>query len=198
MNTEAISAQAMSQMRDNRDKKRELAVAAITAKNNLLAEVSRLESHLTDLETKAKAALERDNEEQARRFFDEKGSYEPALNQMKTNLLTATALTERIKAVIREEEEKSGKKRRVPVNEETLRKIMAAFAQYDLCPKEDTKVVASGQNLLMEMQALRVQLDELEREWRKYEVQQDKQSTSRSIGGLARFFIFIARLLGKR
>jgi phage shock protein A len=207
MNYEAILGRPMP---ENEAKKRELVVAALVQKNNLTAEVSKLEHYIMDLATKASTALKSGDEQRARMFFDEKYHYEPALEQTRKNLLTATELTERMKAVIREEEEKSRKKGGVNVNyspqkkEDIQRKINEALAQFALGTKEDTKRVASAQlgsaqDLLAEMQDLRVHLEKLEGEWLEYEIRQHtRKGFFQPSGDLARFPALIARLLGRR
>jgi hypothetical protein len=190
-------------MDENEAKKRELVVTAFVQKNNLIAEVSKLEHYIRDLETKASTALESGDKKLVSMLFDEKHHYEQALDQMRKNLLTATDLTERMKAFLREEKPREKERVRViltPLTEDEMKKKCEALAQkFALGTKEDTKKVASAQNLLTEMQDLRVHLEKLEGAWLEYEMRhRTRQEVSLSSGNVARFSALIARLLGKR
>lgn len=103
---EHIINDAVRQMRENQVKNRELAVQAITQKNNLQAEVDKLTRQVADLEKKAVTALQAGNRELAKVFLKEKAQYENTLEVMRTNLATATEAAEKVKIAIKSEEER--------------------------------------------------------------------------------------------
>jgi phage shock protein A len=103
---EIILNEAVREMKDNQIKNRELAVQAITQKNNLQAEVDKEERLVAELERKAALALQSGNREVAKQFLKEKGLHDQTLESMRTNLASATEAAEKVKIAIRQEEER--------------------------------------------------------------------------------------------
>jgi phage shock protein A len=103
---EIILNEAVREMKDNQVKNRELAVQAITQKNNLQAEVDKEERFVAELERKAALALQSGNRELAKQFLKEKGLHDQTLESMRGNLLQATEAAEKVKIAIRQEEER--------------------------------------------------------------------------------------------
>ncbi len=103
---EVILNEATRQMKDNQIKNRELAVQAITAKNNLQAEVDKLERLTAELERKAAMAVQGGNRELAMQFLKEKQINDGTLQSMRGNLAAATEASEKVKVAIRSEEER--------------------------------------------------------------------------------------------
>lgn len=98
--------ETMREMRENQIKNRELAVQAITQKNNLQAEVDKLERSVTDLENKATRSLQAGNRELAKTFLREKSIQEQTLATMRTSLIQASEAAEKVKIAIKAEEER--------------------------------------------------------------------------------------------
>ncbi|MCS6775783.1 MAG: PspA/IM30 family protein [Chloroherpetonaceae bacterium] len=103
---EIIINEAVREMRENQIKNRELAVQAITQKNNLQAEVDKQERLVADLESKAMRALQAGNRELAKQFLKEKSIVEQTLASMRQNLAAATEAAEKVKIAIKQEEER--------------------------------------------------------------------------------------------
>lgn len=103
---EIILNEAVREMKETQIKNRELAVQAITQKNNLQAEVDKEERLVAELERKATVALQGGNREMARQFLKEKALHEQTLTSMRTNLQAATEAAEKVKIAIRQEEER--------------------------------------------------------------------------------------------
>jgi phage shock protein A len=103
---EMIINEAVREMRENQIKNRELAVQAITQKNNLQAEVDKLERYVAELERRAVTALQGGNRELARQFIKEKSIQEQTLASMRQNLAAATEASEKVKLAIKSEEER--------------------------------------------------------------------------------------------
>lgn len=103
---EIIINEAVREMRENQIKNRELAVQAITQKNNLQAEVDKQERLVADLESKAMRALQAGNRELAKQFLKEKSIVEQTLASMRQNLAAATEAAEKVKVAIKQEEER--------------------------------------------------------------------------------------------
>ena len=103
---EIILTEAVREMKENQIKNRELAVQAITQKNNLQAEVDKEERLVAEYERKATLALQSGNRELAKQFLKEKSLHDGTLNSMRTNLLTATEASEKVKVAIKQEEER--------------------------------------------------------------------------------------------
>jgi len=103
---EIILGEAMRQMKDNQIKNRELAVQAITAKNNLQAEVDKLERQVAELERKATMAIQGGDRELAKQFLKEKALNDQTLGSMRANLISANEASEKVKIAIRGEEER--------------------------------------------------------------------------------------------
>ena len=103
---EIILNEAVRDMKENQIKNRELAVQAITQKNNLQAEVDKEERLVAEYERKATVALQSGNRELAKQFLKEKALHDGTLNSMRTNLVAATEASEKVKQAIRQEEER--------------------------------------------------------------------------------------------
>ena len=103
---EIILTEAVREMKENQIKNRELAVQAITQKNNLQAEVDKEERLVAELERKAALALQSGNRELAKQFLKEKGLHDQTLESMRGNLAQATEAAEKVKIAIRQEEER--------------------------------------------------------------------------------------------
>ncbi|HLJ54343.1 MAG TPA: PspA/IM30 family protein [Chthonomonadaceae bacterium] len=107
---EIILNQATREMRENQIKNRELAVQAITQKNNLQAEVDKEERTVAELERRATLALQSGNRELAKQFLKEKALHDQTLESMRTNLVSATEAAEKVKLAIKSEEERIRRK----------------------------------------------------------------------------------------
>jgi phage shock protein A len=103
---EIILNEAVREMKENQIKNRELAVQAITQKNNLQAEVDKEERIVAEMERKATLALQSGNRELAKQFLKEKALHDQTLNSMRTNLVSATEASEKVKIAIKQEEER--------------------------------------------------------------------------------------------
>lgn len=103
---EIILNQAVKDMKENQVKNRELAVQAITQKNNLQTEVEKSERLSAELERKATIALTAGNRELAKQFLKEKAITDQTLNSMRANLASALDASEKVKLAIRGEEER--------------------------------------------------------------------------------------------
>ena len=98
--------ETLREMKENQIKNRELAVQAITQKNNLQSEVDKLERSVTDLENKATRALQAGNRDLAKTFLREKSIQEQTLTTMRTSLGQATEASEKVKIAIKADEER--------------------------------------------------------------------------------------------
>jgi phage shock protein A len=107
---EIILNQATKEMKENQIKNRELAVQAITQKNNLQAEVDKSERMVAELERRATVAVQAGNRELAKQFLKEKALHDQTLQSMRTNLVSATEAAEKVKIAIRNEEERIRRK----------------------------------------------------------------------------------------
>jgi phage shock protein A len=193
LDTEEIINVAILEMKENLFKNRELAVAAITQKCALQAEVEKLERIVSDLEKKASAALKGGNEKLARMFFEEIVRSEQPLNQMRQSLLTAIDMAERAKAAIAREEERLRRRvtemlaaKTVSRQTETLVKLYEAgeLLRVDMAEGDSQDDIersfadwleaqrnppaTSGDSELsmkLEIQLLRARMEKLEREW---------------------------------
>ncbi len=103
---EIIINNAVREMKDSQIKNRELAVQAITQRNNLQAEVDKNERVVAQLEQKAELALRSGNRELAKQFLKEKANYDQTLESMRVNLTSANDAVERVKVAIKSEEER--------------------------------------------------------------------------------------------
>jgi phage shock protein A len=103
---EIILNEAVRDMKENQIKNRELAVQAITQKNNLQAEVDKEERLVAEYERKATIALQAGNRELAKQFLKEKSLHDGTLSSMRTNLASATEASEKVKIAIKQEEER--------------------------------------------------------------------------------------------
>jgi len=105
-NPEVIINEAVREMKENQIKNRELAVQAITQKNNLQAEVDKETRLVAEFERKATLALQGGNRELAKSFLKEKALHDQTLQSMQANLAAATEASEKVKAAIKQEEER--------------------------------------------------------------------------------------------
>ena len=105
-NPEVIINEAVREMKENQIKNRELAVQAITQKNNLQAEVDKETRLVAEFERKAALALQGGNRELALSFLKEKGFHDQTLQSMQANLAAATEASEKVKVAIKQEEER--------------------------------------------------------------------------------------------
>ncbi len=105
-NPEIIINEAVREMKENQIKNRELAVQAITQKNNLQQAVDSEERLVAELERKATMALQGGNREVARQFLREKAVHEQTLESMRANLASAIEASEKVKIAIKNEEER--------------------------------------------------------------------------------------------
>ena len=103
---EILLQQAQMEMREAQAKNRERAVQAITAKNQLQAEVDKTEKMVANLGAKAEFALRNGDRDLARQLLVEKGQYDTALTSLKTSLQQALETTEAVKTAMRHEEER--------------------------------------------------------------------------------------------
>lgn len=103
---ELILNEAVREMKENQIKNRELAVQAITQKNNLQAEVDKEERIVAEMERKATLALQSGNRELAKQFLKEKALHDQTLGSMRQNLVSATEAAEKVKVAIKQEEER--------------------------------------------------------------------------------------------
>src|SRR5271166_4241746 len=92
---EIILTEAVREMKENQIKNRELAVQAITQKNNLQAEVDKEERMVAELERKATVALQGGNREMAKQFLKEKALHDQTLASMRGNLAAAIDASEK-------------------------------------------------------------------------------------------------------
>ncbi len=105
-NPEVIINEAVREMKENQARNRELAVQAITQKNNIQAEVDKETRLVAEFERKATLALQGGNRELARSFLREKAMHDQMLGTMRGSLDAATETVERVKLAIKQEEEK--------------------------------------------------------------------------------------------
>lgn len=103
---EILLAQAQQEMREAQAKNRERAVQAITAKNNLQAEVDKTQKMVNNLQAKAELALKSGDRDLARQLLVEKGQYETALTSLNGSLDQALQTTEAVKVAMRREEDR--------------------------------------------------------------------------------------------
>src|SRR5579871_4399913 len=88
-NPEIIINEAVREMKENQIKNRELAVQAITQKNNLQAEVDKETRLVAEFERKATMALTGGNRELAKSFLREKALHDQTLQTLQGNLASA-------------------------------------------------------------------------------------------------------------
>ncbi len=105
-NPEIIINEAVREMKENQIKNRELAVQAITQKNNLQQAVDSEERLVAEFERKATLALQSGNREIAKQFLREKASHEQTLESMRANLASAIEASEKVKIAIKNEEDR--------------------------------------------------------------------------------------------
>src|SRR5437016_13044640 len=83
---ELILNEAVKEMKENQIKNRELAVQAITQKNNLQAEVDKEERMVAELERRATVSVQAGNRELAKQFLKEKALHDHTLASMLNKL----------------------------------------------------------------------------------------------------------------
>ncbi len=105
-NPEVILDEAVREMRENQARNRELAVQAITQKNNLQDAVDKETRLVAEFERKATLALQGGNRELAKSFLKEKALHDQTLQSMQSNLAAANEASEKVKAAIKQEEER--------------------------------------------------------------------------------------------
>jgi phage shock protein A len=105
-NPEIIINEAVREMKENQIKNRELAVQAITQKNNLQQTVDGEERLVAEFERKATMALQGGNRELAKQFLKEKAIHEQTLESMRVNLAQAIEASEKVKIAIKNEEDR--------------------------------------------------------------------------------------------
>ena len=103
---EIILTEAVREMKENQIKNRELAVQAITQKNNLQQAVDSEERLVAEYERKATLAVQGGNRELAKQFLKEKAIHEQTLESMRGNLANAIEASEKVKIAIKNEEER--------------------------------------------------------------------------------------------
>ncbi len=103
---EVIINEAVREARENQVKNRELAVQAITQKNNLQNEVDKERRTVAEMERKAMVALQGGNRELAKQFLKEKAVHEQTLQSMEANLQSAMESSEKVKAAIKMEDDR--------------------------------------------------------------------------------------------
>ena len=102
---ECLINETMREARENQIENRELAVQAITAKNNLLAEFQHQERLSVELLRRIEAATEQGDEREIRQLVKEKREVDRTLDRIAPQLAPAEAAVEQIKANLRAEEE---------------------------------------------------------------------------------------------
>ena len=105
-NPEIIINEAVREMKENQIKNRELAVQAITQKNNLQQAVDSEERLVAEYERKATLAIQGGNRELAKQFLKEKAIHESTLESMRSNLANAIEASEKVKIAIKNEEDR--------------------------------------------------------------------------------------------
>lgn len=103
---EIILKEAVREMREVAAKNKELAVQAITQKNNLQAEVEKEERLIAELERRATIALQGGNRELAKQFLKEKAMHDQTIENLRTELAKAVDASEKVKIAIRAQEDK--------------------------------------------------------------------------------------------
>ena len=105
-NPEIIINEAVREMKENQIKNRELAVQAITQKNNLQQAVDSEERLVAEYERKATLAVSGGNRELAKQFLKEKAMHEQTLESMRASLASAIEAAEKVKIAIKNEEDR--------------------------------------------------------------------------------------------
>lgn len=105
-NPEIIINEAVREMKENQIKNRELAVQAITQKNNLQQAVDSEERLVAEYERKATLAVTGGNRELAKQFLKEKAIHEQTLESMRGSLASAIEASEKVKIAIKNEEDR--------------------------------------------------------------------------------------------
>ena len=102
---EIILNEAVREMKEGNVQNRELAVQALTQKNNLQAEVDKEERIVAELERKATLSLTSGNRELAKQFLKEKSLHDATLVNMRTTLASAIEASEKVKIAMKSQEE---------------------------------------------------------------------------------------------
>jgi phage shock protein A len=106
MDAETLATHVINEMRVRQDQSREAAVKVIAEKNNLKADAERVERTLFELEKKVLSAWKDGHSELARSLFRERMLHENVLPGLRKALLEATEAAERVKWMLRLEEER--------------------------------------------------------------------------------------------
>ena len=102
---EIILNEAVREMKEGNVQNRELAVQALTQKNNLQAEVDKEERLVAELERKATISVTSGNRELAKQFLKEKSLHDATLVNMRTTLASAIEASEKVKIAMKSQEE---------------------------------------------------------------------------------------------
>ena len=105
VDAETLLQQAQQEMREAQARNRERAVSAITAKNNLQAQVDQMQRLIGNLQTKAQKARDAGDLDLGRQLTAEQSHYENSLQTMASGLQRAIETTEAVKTEMRREEE---------------------------------------------------------------------------------------------
>ncbi len=136
---EALINAAVRDMKDNQIKNRELAVQAISSKNNLQAEADKNDRMEQILDQKMQDAVARDDQRQIRDLLKDKKSLNRIQDKVRADLEAAIVATDKIKAALHEDEERvrnraseamlmKGRLRHTEIQKRTL----AALASFEL------------------------------------------------------------------
>lgn len=102
---EVLLKQAQDEMQAAHEKNRQLAIEAITQKNQLQAEIDKTTKQVENLQAKAEMALKNGNKDLALQLLREKQQLEGTLTTLNTSMQSALERTEQIKVAMRREEE---------------------------------------------------------------------------------------------
>ncbi len=105
-NPEIILNEGVREMKENQITNRELAVQAITQKNNLQQAVDSEERLVAEYERKATLAVSGGNRELAKQFLKEKAIHQQTLESMRASLASAIEAAEKVKIAIKNEEDR--------------------------------------------------------------------------------------------
>ncbi len=101
-----LLSQAQQEMQQLHARNREQAVQALTQKNNLQAEVDRVQKEVNNLQAKAELALKNGDRDLALQLLREKQAREQNLGTLNASLGNAVHMTEQIKTALQREEER--------------------------------------------------------------------------------------------
>jgi hypothetical protein len=101
---QSIANQTVAAWHEAQNENRELVVQAITAKNNLISEADRHDRIIGGLKQRGADALRNGNTDLARKFFEEMKIHEQLALTLHSHVATAEETVEKIKALIRAQE----------------------------------------------------------------------------------------------